>query len=262
MPNPDITLHSTIMAFTTDQVSELQKPLLSAHVKSRDNGRGMSLSYIEGWHAIAEANRIFGFDNWNRETIELKLLNESTRTIGRDKRPGWGVTYMARVRIEVNGVVRDGCGAGHGIDADCGQAHESALKEAETDAMKRALMTFGNPFGLALYDRTQKNVSDEPPPANGNGSTNGNSEAYNDLWARLDKLNPLGQQALMICYEKAGIFNGKDFVKLMEYFKGNPDKVKASITDNAIEKLNEGKHPATGALLISNLISNATPFGE
>ncbi|MDM7954732.1 MAG: Rad52/Rad22 family DNA repair protein [Cyanobium sp. CZS 25K] len=34
-----------------------------------------------------------------------------------------------------------------------GQAHESALKEAETDAMKRALMTFGHPFGLALYDK-------------------------------------------------------------------------------------------------------------
>ncbi len=42
-----------------------------------------------------------------------------------------------------------------------GQAHESALKEAETDAMKRAFMTFGNPFGLALYDKTQANVGDE-----------------------------------------------------------------------------------------------------
>ncbi|MFM7549233.1 MAG: Rad52/Rad22 family DNA repair protein, partial [Cyanobacteriota bacterium] len=37
--------------------------------------------------------------------------------------------------------------------------HESALKEAETDAMKRALMTFGNPFGLALYDKRQREVS-------------------------------------------------------------------------------------------------------
>jgi hypothetical protein len=42
---------------------------------------------------------------------------------------------------------------------DLGQAHESALKEAETDAMKRALMTFGNPFGLALYDRRQREVT-------------------------------------------------------------------------------------------------------
>ena len=47
----------------------------------------------------------------------------------------------------------------HGIDADKGLAHESALKEAETDATKRALMTFGNPFGLALYDKQQRQVS-------------------------------------------------------------------------------------------------------
>jgi hypothetical protein len=46
-----------------------------------------------------------------------------------------------------------------GIDADCGLAHESAIKEAETDAKKRALMTFGNQFGLALYDRAQTNVA-------------------------------------------------------------------------------------------------------
>ena len=40
-----------------------------------------------------------------------------------------------------------------------GQAHELALKGAETDATKRALATFGNPFGLALYDREQGGVS-------------------------------------------------------------------------------------------------------
>jgi hypothetical protein len=34
--------------------------------------------------------------------------------------------------------------------------------EAETDAMKRALVTFGNPFGLALYDKSQRQVSGAP----------------------------------------------------------------------------------------------------
>jgi hypothetical protein len=29
--------------------------------------------------------------------------------------------------------------------------HDTALKAAETDATKRALATFGKPFGLALY---------------------------------------------------------------------------------------------------------------
>jgi hypothetical protein len=33
-----------------------------------------------------------------------------------------------------------------------------AIKEAETDATKRALVTFGNRFGLCLYDREQKGV--------------------------------------------------------------------------------------------------------
>ena len=60
---------------------------------------------------------------------------------------------------------REGCGAGHGILKDLGEAHESALKEAETDAMKRALMTFGNPFGLALYDKARENVGVNLTPA-------------------------------------------------------------------------------------------------
>ncbi|MFM8966517.1 MAG: Rad52/Rad22 family DNA repair protein [Cyanobium sp.] len=45
------------------------------------------------------------------------------------------MTYTARVRIRVGDVIRAGSGAGHGIDIDLGQAHEAALKEAETDAM-------------------------------------------------------------------------------------------------------------------------------
>jgi recombination DNA repair RAD52 pathway protein len=90
-------------------------------------------------------------------------VSEREREIGAAKKPGWGVSYVAKVRVVVFAadtlVIREGVGAGHGIDVDCGQAHESAIKEAETDAMKRALMTFGNPFGLALYDKEQANVA-------------------------------------------------------------------------------------------------------
>lgn len=145
--------------FTDEQKKLLSADLDKKKVKERDQS-GRKLSYIEGWHAIAEANRIFGFDGWTRETVDLKCVSERERTIGAGKQPGWGVTYIAKVRITVEGVTRDGCGTGHGIDRDLGQAHESALKEAETDAMKRALMTFGNPFGLALYDKQQTHVSD------------------------------------------------------------------------------------------------------
>lgn len=156
------------MTFTAKQIEELSKPLDRANVKSRKQGNAQ-VSYIEGYHAENEANRIFGFDAWSRETVDLKCVSERERKIGRppNEKDGWGVSYIARVRVTVmagdRAVIREGVGAGHGIDADLGQAHESAVKEAETDAEKRALKTFGNPFGQALYDKEQRDVADAPP---------------------------------------------------------------------------------------------------
>jgi DNA recombination protein Rad52 len=149
--------------FTPEQIKSLEAKLDPSHVASRQQS-GRALSYIEGWWAIAEANRIFGFDAWTRETVEIRCVAEKARKIGSQARDGFSVSYTAKVRVTVDGVVREGIGAGHGIDVDLGLAHESAIKEAETDAMKRALMTFGNPFGLALYDKTQANVGVDPPP--------------------------------------------------------------------------------------------------
>jgi len=69
----------------------------------------------------------------------------------------YSAAYTAKVRVSVRAgsitIVREGSGTGEGKAFTPGQAHELALKGAETDATKRALATFGNPFGLALYDR-------------------------------------------------------------------------------------------------------------
>mgnify|MGYP000362625624 CR=1 FL=1 len=98
--------------------------------------------------------------------FQARDANFRALKVGKNGDPGWSVTYTARVRIAVRHegieIVRDGMGSGHGIGKDLGECHESAIKEAETDAMKRALMTFGNPFGLALYDKSQSNVADTP----------------------------------------------------------------------------------------------------
>jgi len=157
--------------FSPEQLAALSAPLDRANVRQREQGRSR-VSYLEGWQVIAEANRIFGFDGWQRQTIAVRCVAQAERLIGRDQKPGWGVTYTARVRVTVTAgglppLIREGSGAGHGIDVDLGQAHESALKEAETDAMKRALMTFGNPFGLALYDKAQRQVSSAPGQGDG-----------------------------------------------------------------------------------------------
>ena len=143
------------MAFSEVQVQTLSGKLSAKHVRTRQ-ANGRMLSYIEGWHAIAEANRIFGFDAWDRQTMAIKCVWEGTW------QGKYRCAYVARVRIKVRAgegeICREGCGSGQGRGNSPGEAHESALKEAETDAMKRALTTFGNPFGLALYDKEQQGV--------------------------------------------------------------------------------------------------------
>ena len=137
-------------------IRELQKPLDSSVIKQRDQA-GRSLSYIESWHAIAEANRIFGHLSWDRQTYSMNMVQCEQK----GDKGLWYVSYTARSVITFDGVTREGTGFGQGIDKDLGKAHESAIKEAESDAMKRALMTFGNPFGLALYDKEQRGVAKE-----------------------------------------------------------------------------------------------------
>ena len=137
------------MSFSTEQAEALIQPLDRKHVKSRSGGGNRQLSYIEGWHAIAEANRIFGFGGWTSETLHMECVcMEGT------------ISYIAKVRVTIGSISREGWGAGHGRGGSVGDKHESAVKEAETDARKRALMTFGNQFGLALYDKEQANVED------------------------------------------------------------------------------------------------------
>ncbi len=147
------------MAFTDTQVQALSGKLSARHVRTRQ-ANGRTLSYIEGWHVIAEANRIFGFDAWDRQTMANKCVWEGTW------QGKYSCAYVARVRVKVRAgsveICREGCGSGHGRGHSPGEAHESALKEAETDAMKRALTTFGNPFGLALYDKEQHGVRGKP----------------------------------------------------------------------------------------------------
>jgi DNA recombination protein Rad52 len=146
------------MGFSDTTTRKLRAKLNGDNIRTRE-WNGKTLSYIEGWHALSEANRIFGFDGWNRETVELKCIVENKA------RQSPHCAYIARVRISVQAgeeqIVREGTGAGYTV----AEAHALAAKEAETDATKRALATFGNPFGLALYDREQKNVRRAKPSA-------------------------------------------------------------------------------------------------
>src|SRR5262245_23620808 len=119
------------MAFTGTQTKQLKAKLDPKHIKTRHAG-GNTLHYIEGWHALAEANRIFGFDGWDRETVSTNCVSSSKN------RGDYFVAYTAKVRITVRAgeitVVREGSGTGEAKAFSPGQAHDLALKSAETDA--------------------------------------------------------------------------------------------------------------------------------
>ena len=134
------------MTFTKEQTEQLNQPIDPKVVAFRKQGN-MQLAYLESWYVINEANRIFGFDGWQSETIQLDCVQSDE----------FCVTYIAKVRVTIGDVIREGVGAGHGKgkSVNLGDKHESAVKEAESDARKRAFMQFGSQFGLSLYDRTK-----------------------------------------------------------------------------------------------------------
>jgi DNA recombination protein Rad52 len=148
------------MALSDTQVRHLRAKLEARYVKTR-KANGTDLHYVEGWHVIAEANRIFGYDAWDRRTLTSHCVWSG------QSGASYGAAYTAKVRVSVRAgditIVREGSGTGEGRAPTPGQAHELALKGAETDATKRALATFGNPFGLALYDREQLGVRKARP---------------------------------------------------------------------------------------------------
>jgi recombination DNA repair RAD52 pathway protein len=136
------------MGFSVKQNQALKRDLDHRHVRSRE-AHGREFSYLEGWYVLSEANRIFGFDGWSRETLETRCV------LARENRGSFLAVYIARVRITVSAhgavIFREGHGSGEGRGTSPGETHDIAVKAAETDATKRALATFGKPFGLELY---------------------------------------------------------------------------------------------------------------
>lgn len=139
---------------TDAQKAMLEAPLDPRHVKKPSGSFGPKGDYLEGWHVINELNRIFGFDGWSY-TIDLSR-DALEKAADKDQ---WQAAYTCVCELRVGEVTRQDVGFGSGFAKGIGDAIEGATKEAATDALKRAARTFGNAFGLALYDKTRANVS-------------------------------------------------------------------------------------------------------
>lgn len=139
-----------------EQIAALKAPLDPKNVKPAPAGKYGD--YVDAFHVIEEANRIFGHDGWSYSTQRLEVTNNETD--GQTHHVG----YLAIVEVRVLDCARSDVGHGQGHGKSLGNAHDSAAKEAVTDALKRALRTFGYTFGQALYDKNKEHVATPRDP--------------------------------------------------------------------------------------------------
>lgn len=136
------------------QYEQLLKPLNESRVAKRSGG-GRQLSYLEAWDVKAHLNRIFGFLNWSADVMESSLAFEEKNEKGQ-----WHVAYKVTLRLHIHGngdQYFQSCSyteaaVGFATLPSRGEAHDMAIKTAESDALKRAAINLGTQFGLSLYN--------------------------------------------------------------------------------------------------------------
>jgi DNA recombination protein Rad52 len=131
---------------TSKQQEILLKGINGDRIAQRKGGGGRSLSYLEAWDVKAHMNRIFGFLNWSADVTSAELAYEDNSD-GR-----WNVAYKVILTLRVNGASYTEAAVGSATLPSRGEAHDMAVKTAESDAFKRAAINIGDQFGLSLYN--------------------------------------------------------------------------------------------------------------
>ena len=136
----------------------LAQPLDVSLVSYRKGRGGRSFPFVEGHTAIAQANRIFGYGSWGYEVLDVSPREirtvEEKHALSNAEGTGEArsaILYWATVRVQVPGVpTRTDVGC-HAVAEETQDGHDTACKGAVTDALKRALRSFGEQFGNGLY---------------------------------------------------------------------------------------------------------------
>lgn len=137
------------MMVSDEQIAALLEPIDPNRVK-RD---GKGFSHLEVWDVRCTMNRIFGFGEWSARTEVMELVVER-EVEGRDGKTRWNVIYRARCTIELGGfggATYTEWAAGDATNPTLADAHDQAIKTAESQAFKRCAVNLGDQFGLSLY---------------------------------------------------------------------------------------------------------------
>lgn len=137
---------------SAEQVTALMGNLNPARVAKRKQS-GMELSYLEGYDIKATLIRLFGFGGFSAEVLDAKIID--AREVPNSKGTGTNqkVTAQARVRLTIHqlGAIYTEDAVAGSTQPDFTEAADTAIKSAETDALKRAAIYLGTQLGLSLY---------------------------------------------------------------------------------------------------------------
>lgn len=145
------------MPITPKQYDTLRRPLNASRIAKRSQG-GKQLSYLESWDVRAHLIRMFGYTNFDLETLDQ--YHVETRHYGTEEKPMVEVIWFAKVRLTVRDIdgyqlcvyTESAVGNTSGPANMLGEHHDNAVKTAASDAMKRCAINLGTQFGLSLYD--------------------------------------------------------------------------------------------------------------
>ena len=103
----------------------------------------------EAWDVKAHLIRIFGFGGWSWQVITAELAFED-----KNEKSQWNVGYkvIGELRIRDLDCFYTEAAVGSSSLPQRGEAHDMAVKTAESDALKRAAINLGTQFGLSLYN--------------------------------------------------------------------------------------------------------------
>ncbi len=173
---------------------ELSHPLDPSLVSRRTGRKNRTYSYLEGHTAIAQANRIFGHGGWGYEVVggvnlrDVQMINAETGDVRTSH------AYAATVRVYVPGAPSRTDVGFHAVNGETIDDHETAYKGAVTDALKRALRSFGDQFGNALYGDPTKAVAVKEVADNRPGQSQGEDPPVSQLEALRTGLINLGAE--------------------------------------------------------------------
>ena len=159
-----VTEHELLWDGLSPAVTQaLGQPLDPALVSQRKGRGGKSFDYLEGHAVIEQANRIFGFGGWGYELVGDVTLRRIETVDTQTGEVKVASAYSAPVRVTVAGALPRTDTGVHPVAEETIDGHDTAIKGAVTDGMKRAFRSFGVQFGNGFYgDQPQAGSTAQP----------------------------------------------------------------------------------------------------